>query len=84
MLVLNVAVADTREQAIAQVRERARRVWRFLAPYGWGRATTVRTAGPAGGGFVPTLEDSISQGPWAVGTGPTLPSRSRRWTTCSG
>jgi alkanesulfonate monooxygenase SsuD/methylene tetrahydromethanopterin reductase-like flavin-dependent oxidoreductase (luciferase family) len=68
MLVLNVAIADTRERAIAEVRDGHDEFWRFLAPYGWGRGYNGPDGRPAGGGFVPTLEDSMSQGPWAVGT----------------
>src|SRR5580692_5859725 len=34
MLVLNVAIGDTREQAIAGVRDGHDEFWRFLAPYG--------------------------------------------------
>ncbi|MCW2895906.1 MAG: hypothetical protein JWO75_5395, partial [Actinomycetia bacterium] len=68
MLVLNVAVGDTREQAIAGVRDGHDEFWRFLAPYGWGRGYAGPDGRPAGGDFVPTLEDSMAQGPWAVGT----------------
>ncbi len=68
MLVLNVAIADTRERAIAEVRDGHDEFWRFLAPYGWGRGYNGPDGRPAGGDFVPTLEDSIGQGPWAVGT----------------
>ena len=68
MLVLNVAVAGTREQAIAEVRDGHDEFWRFLAPYGWGRGYVGPDGRPASGEFVPTLEDSIAQGPWAVGT----------------
>jgi alkanesulfonate monooxygenase SsuD/methylene tetrahydromethanopterin reductase-like flavin-dependent oxidoreductase (luciferase family) len=68
MLVLNVAIADTRQQARAGVRDGHDEFWRFLAPYGWGRGYNGPDGRPAGGDFVPTLEDSISQGPWAVGT----------------
>jgi alkanesulfonate monooxygenase SsuD/methylene tetrahydromethanopterin reductase-like flavin-dependent oxidoreductase (luciferase family) len=68
MLVLNVAIASTRERAIAGVRDGHDEFWRFLAPYGWGRGYNGPDGRPAGGDFVPTLEDSISQGPWAVGT----------------
>jgi alkanesulfonate monooxygenase SsuD/methylene tetrahydromethanopterin reductase-like flavin-dependent oxidoreductase (luciferase family) len=68
MLVLNVAIADTRERALAEVRDGHDEFWRFLAPYGWGRGYNGPDGRPAGGDFVPTLEDSITQGPWAVGT----------------
>jgi alkanesulfonate monooxygenase SsuD/methylene tetrahydromethanopterin reductase-like flavin-dependent oxidoreductase (luciferase family) len=68
MLVLNTAIADTRDQAIAEVRDGHDEFWRFLAPYGWGRGYNGPDGMPASGDFVPTLEDSMSQGPWAVGT----------------
>jgi alkanesulfonate monooxygenase SsuD/methylene tetrahydromethanopterin reductase-like flavin-dependent oxidoreductase (luciferase family) len=68
MLVLNIGLADTRERAVAEVRDGHDEFWRFLAPYGWGRGYAGPNGRPAGGDFVPTLEDSMSQGPWAVGT----------------
>ncbi|WP_157892140.1 MULTISPECIES: LLM class flavin-dependent oxidoreductase [Frankia] len=68
MLVLNVAVGDTRAQAMATVRAGHDEFWRFLAPYGWGRGYVGPDGRPADGSFVPTLEDSMAQGPWAVGT----------------
>jgi alkanesulfonate monooxygenase SsuD/methylene tetrahydromethanopterin reductase-like flavin-dependent oxidoreductase (luciferase family) len=66
--VLNVCVGDTRAAAMAQVRAGHDEFWRFLAPYGWGRGYNGPDGQPAGGDYVPTLEDSMSQGPWAVGT----------------
>jgi alkanesulfonate monooxygenase SsuD/methylene tetrahydromethanopterin reductase-like flavin-dependent oxidoreductase (luciferase family) len=68
MLVLNVAIADTRDRALAEVRDGHDEFWRFLAPYGWGRGYNGPDGRPARGDFVPTLEDSVEQGPWAVGT----------------
>jgi alkanesulfonate monooxygenase SsuD/methylene tetrahydromethanopterin reductase-like flavin-dependent oxidoreductase (luciferase family) len=68
MLVLNVAVGDSRERAMAEVRPGHDEFWRFLAPYGWGRGYLGPDGMPAGPDFVPTLEDSMGQGPWAVGT----------------
>jgi alkanesulfonate monooxygenase SsuD/methylene tetrahydromethanopterin reductase-like flavin-dependent oxidoreductase (luciferase family) len=68
MLALNVAIGDTREQAIAAVRDGHDEFWRFLAPYGWGRGYLGPDGRPADGEFVPTLEDSMAQGQWAVGT----------------
>ncbi|MCK9877523.1 LLM class flavin-dependent oxidoreductase [Frankia sp. Ag45/Mut15] len=68
MLVLNVAVDDTRAAAMATVRPGHDEFWRFLAPYGWGRGYLGPDGSPASGTFVPTLEDSMAQGPWAVGT----------------
>jgi alkanesulfonate monooxygenase SsuD/methylene tetrahydromethanopterin reductase-like flavin-dependent oxidoreductase (luciferase family) len=69
MLVLNVAIGDTREEAVAGVRAGHDEFWRFLGPYGWGRGYAGPDGRAASGDFVPTLEDSMAQGPWAVGTG---------------
>lgn len=68
MLVLNTGIADTREQAVREIRDGHDEFWRFLGPYGWGRGYVTPDGQPAGGDFIPTLEDSIRQGPWAVGT----------------
>jgi alkanesulfonate monooxygenase SsuD/methylene tetrahydromethanopterin reductase-like flavin-dependent oxidoreductase (luciferase family) len=68
MLVLNVGLADTRSRALEETRGGHDEFWRFLAPYGWGKGYTGPDGRPADGGFVPTLEDSVAQGPWAVGT----------------
>ncbi len=68
MLVLNVAIGDTRDEAMAGVRNGHDEFWRFLATYGWGRGYNGPDGRPASGDFVPTLEDSMAQGPWAVGT----------------
>jgi len=68
MLVLNVAIGDTYEQAVADVRNGHDEFWRFLGPYGWGRGYNAADGSPAGPDFVPTVEDSIAQGVWAVGT----------------
>jgi alkanesulfonate monooxygenase SsuD/methylene tetrahydromethanopterin reductase-like flavin-dependent oxidoreductase (luciferase family) len=68
MLVLNVAVGRTREQAMAEVRDGHDEFWKFLAPYGWGRGYRGPYGAPASADFVPTLADSMQQGVWAVGT----------------
>jgi alkanesulfonate monooxygenase SsuD/methylene tetrahydromethanopterin reductase-like flavin-dependent oxidoreductase (luciferase family) len=68
MLVLNVAVGDTREEALAAVRDGHDEFWKFLGPYGWGRGYNQPDGMPASPGFIPTLEQSVAQGVWAVGT----------------
>jgi alkanesulfonate monooxygenase SsuD/methylene tetrahydromethanopterin reductase-like flavin-dependent oxidoreductase (luciferase family) len=68
MLVLNVALGDSRRSAVDAVRAGHDEFWRFLAPYGWGRGYNGPDGRPASGDFVPTLEDSMAQGVWAVGT----------------
>lgn len=68
LLVLNVGLGDSRQAAIDGVRAGHDEFWRFLAPYGWGRGYNGPDGRPASGDFMPTLEDSMSQGPWVVGT----------------
>jgi alkanesulfonate monooxygenase SsuD/methylene tetrahydromethanopterin reductase-like flavin-dependent oxidoreductase (luciferase family) len=75
LLVLNVAIGDSYERAAAQVRDGHDEFWRFLAPYGWGRGYNGPDGTPAGGDFVPTLEDSVAQGPWAIGTASDIAER---------
>lgn len=71
ILALNVAVGDTDVQAMAQVRDEFRCI---LAPSGWGCGYNGLDRSPARD-FVPILEDSIAQGPWAVGTGADVAER---------
>jgi alkanesulfonate monooxygenase SsuD/methylene tetrahydromethanopterin reductase-like flavin-dependent oxidoreductase (luciferase family) len=61
-------VAELTLVPVADVRDGHDEFWRFLAPYGWGRGYLGPDGHPAHGDFVPTLADSMSQGPWAVGT----------------
>ncbi|GAA4705598.1 LLM class flavin-dependent oxidoreductase [Phytohabitans rumicis] len=68
MLVLNVSVGDTRAEAVAAARDGHDEFWKFLGPYGWGRGYAGPDGAPAPAGFVPTLEESMAQGVWAVGT----------------
>jgi len=68
LLVLNVAVADSRSQAMDEVRAGHDEFWKFLGPYGWGRGYNGPDGSPAPAGFRPTLEDSMEQGVWAVGS----------------
>jgi alkanesulfonate monooxygenase SsuD/methylene tetrahydromethanopterin reductase-like flavin-dependent oxidoreductase (luciferase family) len=75
MLVLNIGLGDTTGEAIAGVRDGHDEFWRFLAPYGWGRGYNGPDGRPAGGDFVPALEDSMAQGPWAVGTAAEVAGR---------
>jgi len=68
MVVLNTYLGDTREQAFAKARPGHDEFWRFLGPYGWTRAYLGPDGGPPPAGWIPTLEDSVEQGVWAVGT----------------
>jgi alkanesulfonate monooxygenase SsuD/methylene tetrahydromethanopterin reductase-like flavin-dependent oxidoreductase (luciferase family) len=68
MVVLNTYVGDTRDEAMARARPGHDEFWRFLGPYGWTRAYLAPDGGKPPAGWVPTLEDSVEQGVWAVGT----------------
>jgi alkanesulfonate monooxygenase SsuD/methylene tetrahydromethanopterin reductase-like flavin-dependent oxidoreductase (luciferase family) len=67
-VVLNVAIADTREQALALARPGHDEFWRFLGPYGWSKAYADESGAPWSYGRIPSLEESIAQGAWLVGT----------------
>jgi alkanesulfonate monooxygenase SsuD/methylene tetrahydromethanopterin reductase-like flavin-dependent oxidoreductase (luciferase family) len=68
MVVLNTYIGDTREQAMRAARPGHDEFWRFLGPYGWTRAYLGPDGGKPPAGWVPSLEDSVEQGVWAVGT----------------
>ncbi len=68
MLVVNTCVADTHEQAMAQVRNGHDEFWKFLGPYGWSRGYMGEGGKPAPPGLIPTLEESIENKVWLVGT----------------
>lgn len=67
-IVLNVRVADTREEAIASARPGHDEFWKFLGPYGWSRGYRDADGRPVPPGLVPTLEESLAQRAWIVGT----------------
>ena len=67
MLVLNVKVGDTHEAAMAAARPGHDEMWTFLGPYGWAKGYVIDGA-PAPAGLIPTLEQSIEQRTWLVGT----------------
>ena len=67
-LVLCVRVEDSREQAVASVRDGHDEFWKFLGPYGWSKGYMGDDGRPAKPGLIPTLEDSIDQKTWVVGT----------------
>src|SRR5579862_1684476 len=67
-LVLNVRVADTTELAWARARPGHDEFWKFLGPYGWSRGYMGDDGRPAPPGLIPTLEQSVEQRSWLVGT----------------
>ena len=68
MLVLNVCVDDNREAAIASVRDGHDELWKFLGPYGWSKGYMGPDGKPSKPGLIPTLEESIEQKTWIVGS----------------
>ncbi len=68
MLVVNTCIADTHEAAVAQVRPGHDEFWKFLGPYGWGRGYKLPDGSAPPAGWVPSLEDSMAQRTWLVGT----------------
>ena len=69
LLVLNVRVADTHEEAVASVRDGHDEFWKFLGPYGWSKGYMGPDGRPAQPGLIPTLEESMDQNICLVGTG---------------
>jgi alkanesulfonate monooxygenase SsuD/methylene tetrahydromethanopterin reductase-like flavin-dependent oxidoreductase (luciferase family) len=66
--VLNVVLADSHEQALERARPGHDEFWKFLGPYGWSKAYADESGKPWAYGRIPTLEESIAQGAWLVGT----------------
>ena len=56
------------EQAIDKVRPGHDEFWKFLGPYGWSKGYMGADGKPAAPGLIPTLEESIDQKTWVVGT----------------
>ncbi|MGH3586000.1 MAG: hypothetical protein ACRDQ0_06720, partial [Pseudonocardia sp.] len=67
-LVLPVHIGDTHEQAWETGRRGHDEFWNLLAPFGWSRGYMGPDGKPAPPGLVPSLEESIDQKAWAVGT----------------
>jgi alkanesulfonate monooxygenase SsuD/methylene tetrahydromethanopterin reductase-like flavin-dependent oxidoreductase (luciferase family) len=68
MLVVSYRIADSREQALSSVRAGHDEFWKFLGPYGWSRGYMGPDGKPAPAGLIPTLEESVANRTWLVGT----------------
>ncbi len=68
LLVLNVCIEDSYEAAKDSVRNGHDEFWKFLAPYGWSRGYMGADGKPAAPGLVPTLEESLENKTWIIGT----------------
>jgi alkanesulfonate monooxygenase SsuD/methylene tetrahydromethanopterin reductase-like flavin-dependent oxidoreductase (luciferase family) len=67
-LVLNIRVDDTHEQAWERARRGHDEFWKFLGPYGWSKGYMGADGKPAPGGLIPTLEESVEQRVWVIGS----------------
>jgi alkanesulfonate monooxygenase SsuD/methylene tetrahydromethanopterin reductase-like flavin-dependent oxidoreductase (luciferase family) len=68
MLVLAYRIGDTHEEAVASVRAGHDEFWKFLGPYGWSRGYRAPDGAAVPAGLIPTLEDSLANRTWLVGT----------------
>ncbi len=68
LLVLNVCIEDSYEEAKASVRNGHDEFWKFLGPYGWSRGYMGADGKPAEAGLIPTLEESLENKTWIIGT----------------
>ena len=68
MLVLGYRIEDSHEAAVAAVRKGHDEFWKFLGPYGWSRGYRNPDGSAVAAGVIPTLEDSLANRTWLVGT----------------
>jgi len=68
MLVLNLRIEDTHEKAWASARAGHDEFWKFLGPYGWSRGYLGPDGRPSPPGLIPTLEESVEQRVWVIGS----------------
>ena len=67
-LVVNTCIADSHEEAVASVRNGHDEFWKFLGPYGWSKGYMGEGGKPAEAGLIPSLEESLDNKVWLVGT----------------
>ncbi len=67
MLVVNVRVEDTMEEARASALAGHDEFWKFLGPYGWSRGYMGPDGKPSAPGLIPTLDESIENKTMLVG-----------------
>jgi alkanesulfonate monooxygenase SsuD/methylene tetrahydromethanopterin reductase-like flavin-dependent oxidoreductase (luciferase family) len=78
MLVINVTVGDSTEHAMSIARNGHDEFWRFLAPYGR-QVNYLDSKGKSWPNTrFPTLEESMEQGTWVVGSGSQVAERLAR------
>ncbi len=68
ILVVNTCVEDTYEKAYESVKPGHDEYWKFLGPYGWSRGYMGEDGKPAQAGLIPTLDQSLENKTWLIGT----------------
>ena len=68
VLVVDTFIADSHEEAVAGARPSHDEYWKFLAPYERSGGYRDADGNPFPKGYIPTLEDSIAQKAWLIGT----------------
>ncbi len=68
MLVLNIRIGNSFEEAMTSARPGHDEFWKFLGPYGWSRGYQDQDGKAVAAGQIPTLEDSLRNRTWIVGT----------------
>jgi alkanesulfonate monooxygenase SsuD/methylene tetrahydromethanopterin reductase-like flavin-dependent oxidoreductase (luciferase family) len=68
MVVINVTIADTTQQAIELARHGHDEYWKFLGPYGRQVNYLDDNSQSWPPNRYPTIEESMAQGPWVIGS----------------
>jgi alkanesulfonate monooxygenase SsuD/methylene tetrahydromethanopterin reductase-like flavin-dependent oxidoreductase (luciferase family) len=68
IFVVCTCVEDTYEEAVAAVRPGHDEFWKFLGPYGWSKGYAGPDGKPAAAGLIPSLEDSLENKTWLIGS----------------
>ena len=68
MLVVSIRIEDSRSKAMDTARPGHDEFWKFLGPYGWSKGYRGDDGKPVAPGLIPTLEQSIEQKTWLVGS----------------
>jgi alkanesulfonate monooxygenase SsuD/methylene tetrahydromethanopterin reductase-like flavin-dependent oxidoreductase (luciferase family) len=68
MLVVTVRIEDDEAKARESARAGHDEFWKFLGPYGWSRGYLDEDGRPVPAGLIPTLEQSLAQRTWLVGS----------------
>jgi alkanesulfonate monooxygenase SsuD/methylene tetrahydromethanopterin reductase-like flavin-dependent oxidoreductase (luciferase family) len=68
IFVICTHVEDSYEEAVVALRPGHDEFWKFLGPYGWSRGYMGADGKPAAQGLIPTLEESLEQKTWLIGS----------------